>query len=356
MTDFTRRGVLQVSGAFLVASASAAEAAPLRLLYNENPFGPSERAKQAAAAALEKGWQYPYEDLAALRKMIAAHEGLKPENVIVTEGSGELLKLAALIHSDKERDVVVARPTFPMLAQYASRRGANIVWVDLDKDFRHDLAAMQARVNTQTGLVYVCNPDNPTGSLVNTDDLRRFIAAVSKRALTVVDEAYIDYADDPARVTVIDQVKAGQNLIITRSFSKIHGLAGLRIGYGMARADIIRSFESMRMSFPNRAGLAAARVSYDDEAFLAQSRQATRDCLDFTQRMFKDLRVPTAPTQASFLMFDTGRSGAGFVELMRTRNVLISPVTEPYAQWARVSMGRMEDMKRYADVMRTVFT
>lgn len=357
MTDFTRRGVLQASGVILASSAAVAAdapAAPLRLCYNENPFGPSERAKQAMAVAAEKSWQYPYETIGLLRQVIAGHEGLAPENVIISEGSGELLKLAALIHSADTKEVVAARPAFPMLAHYAAKRGAQVVWVDLDKDFRHDLAAMQARTGARTSLVYVCNPNNPSGTVLDAGVLRQFIAAMPQQTLVVVDEAYVDYADDPATTTVIDQVKAGRNVFITRSFSKIHGLAGARIGYGLARPDIIRAFENMRISIPNRAGLVAALASFGDKAFLAHSRTATRASLDFTRKAFDDMGVRYAPSQASFLMFDARRDGAAFVENMRKRGILLNVVQDTPSTWARVSMGRMEDMQRFITVLKSI--
>ena len=154
----SRRGILQTSGsAFALAGltskarAATPDAAPLRLVANENPYGPSESAKQAMSAALSEGWMYDFEDMAALTKLIAEREGLKPENVIITEGSGELLKIAGLVYGSHGAEVVSAKPTFTQLQDYAEKNGGHLIYVDLDKEMRHDLTAMEARVTNRTG-------------------------------------------------------------------------------------------------------------------------------------------------------------------------------------------------------------
>lgn len=359
MIRLSRRGVLQSSGALLVGSAlgvagivQAQPTGTVRLNYNESPFGPSRRAREALLALGDGAWKYAYEEVPALRSLIAEHEGVLPENVFVSEGSGEILKLAALIHGEPGRQVIAARPTFIMLPQYASRRGATVVWVDVDESFGHDFSAMRAEVTDSTSLIYVCNPNNPTGALAQPDELRAFIKAVSPRALVLVDEAYIDFAPEPEQATVIDLARSGANILITRSFSKLYGLAGLRIGYGIANADVIRRLESLRISIPNQAGVAAARASHGDAAFRAEIRKKIGESIAFSSHLFGELNLRYASTHANFMMFDTGQESSEFVEFARERGVMVAPVYEPLSTWVRVSMGRLEDMQVFARTLR----
>lgn len=359
MIQLSRRGVLQSCGGLLLGgtlgasrSTQGQSTSVVRLCYNESPFGPSRRAQEALLALGDATWKYSYDEVPALRNLIAEHEGVQPENIFVSEGSGEILKLAALIHSERGRQVIVARPTYIMLPQYASRRGANVTWIDVNEHFGHDLSAMRAAVTDATSLIYVCNPNNPTGTLADPDELRAFIKAVAPRALILIDEAYIDYAPQPALATMIGQVKSGANILVTRSFSKLYGLAGLRVGYGVAKADTIRQLESLRFSIPNQAGVAAARASHGDRTFYDDIRRKTAQSIAYVRRAFDELGVRYAPTNANFMMFDSGKQSTEFVEFARERNVMVAPVYEPLSTWVRVSIGRIEDMQVFARTLR----
>ena len=359
----SRRRLMQGSAALAalpvaVQAAAAAEpsaAAPIRLHLNENPFGPSDRAKQAMQAALDDGWMYDNEDVAVLRRMIAAKEGLKPENVFICEGSTELLRIAGMIYSAGGKELVAGLPTFIAMAQYAARSGGQTNWVNLDAERRLDLNAMESQVTTATGAVYICNPNNPTGTVVESSRLRSFIESVSKRALVLVDEAYIDLVDDPEGTTMIDQVKLGRNVLISRTFSKIHGIAGLRVGYGLARPDIIRRLEESRISVPNRMGLKAALASYQDTEFLSHSRAMVRASVSFTCGFLESMKLPYVATQANFVMFNTGGSSVDFATFMRGKFIYVNPLSEPFDSWCRVSMGRREHMEAFAAATREFF-
>jgi histidinol-phosphate aminotransferase len=324
----------------------------VRLSYNESPFGVSRRAQEALAALAADASRYAYEEVAALASLIAAHEGVKPENVFVSEGSAEILKLVALLQSEPARDVVTSRPTFTMLPQYASRRGATVTWVDVNEQFGHDFPALAAAVSPATNVVYVCNPNNPTGALAERAELRSFIQQVSASSLVVVDEAYIEYAPAPEQETVIDLAGSSANVLVTRSFSKVYGLAGLRVGYGIGHAALIRQLESMRFSVPNQAGVAAARASHGDTVFRSEVRAKNRESIRYTAALFDELKLRHAPTVANFMMFDTRRQSDELVEFARERGVLVAPIYEPLTTWIRVSMGRIEDMQEFGRVLR----
>jgi histidinol-phosphate aminotransferase len=323
-----------------------------RLNYNENPFGPSLPAAQALLALGDRMWKYSYEEVPVLRSLLATHEGVPPENVFVSEGSGEILKLAALIYADPHRQIIATHPTFPMLPQYAAQRGAAIAWVNVTATFGHDFAALRARVRKETSLLYICNPNNPTGVLSDPNELRGFIQALPPEVLVVVDEAYLDFAAQPEKATMIDQVKSGRNVLVTRSFSKIYGLAGLRVGYGIASPSIIRRLEAARTSIPNQAGIAAACASIGDTVFCASTREKIAQSRLYSSRIFDELSLRYVPSQTNFMMFDTGVENFTFLGFARQRGVLVAEVADPFSTWARVSMGRPEDMQRFAQTLR----
>jgi histidinol-phosphate aminotransferase len=358
MARLSRRDLLQsysvvfAGQALGVATAETPAAGVARLNHNENPFGPSPRARDALRSLGQVAWKYAYEEVAMLRGLVAEREGVRPANVFVGEGSGELLKVAAMLYSEPGREIIAARPTFPMLPGYAARHGAAVTWVDVDASFGNDFRAMRAKVSERTSLIYVCNPNNPTGTVADPDDLRAFIRAVSRGVCVVVDEAYIDFAANPERATVVDLVKEGANVLVTRTFSKLYGLAGLRIGYGIASDDVVRRLESLRISIPNQAGVTAARASLGDDVFRLATRKKVSECLHFTCGLFDELGLRYVRSQANFMMFDTRAPSAEFVDFALRRGVMIAPVQGQFGNWARVSMGRTEDMQSFARALR----
>lgn len=370
--DVTRRDVFRTAGVVLAGTAftgtapqiAQAQNMPpsemamsnfLRISANENPYGPSESAKKAMMAALDDGWKYPVFESSQLKKLISEREGVPVDHIMVTEGSAEILRIAALLYGSAGREVVAARPTFEQLPDYAEKTGGHMMWVDLDKDMKHDLGGMESRVTNQTGLIYVCNPNNPTATMIPAKDLRAFIGAVNARAMTLVDEAYIDLVDDPAGSAVVDQVKAGRNVIVSRTFSKIHGMAGLRLGFALARPDIIKRMEELRMSVPNKMGLSAGIASYQDKEFMAFSRAKIRECMTMTMKTLDELGLRYTKSQANFLMFDTGKPTREFMAAMRAKNIALGRPFPPYDTWCRVSMAKVEQMPQFLDALKDHF-
>lgn len=239
-----------------------------RLLANENPFGPSSKAKKAIAEAIELSYQYPRDSRAQLQDQIAAYEGVKPEQLLLGSGSGPLLLAGALAYG--KGTIVSATPTYEDLLRRAEQLGTKVVRVPLTADHIYDLDAMEKVIDDTTSLVYICNPNNPTATVQETAKLKSFCERVSKKVTVFVDEAYIDYLDDPKSVSLIDSVRKGQNIIVARTFSKLYGFAGLRVGYVVAQPDTINKL-SMYTSGPNcisATSLGAAVVAYQDKSFL----------------------------------------------------------------------------------------
>jgi histidinol-phosphate aminotransferase len=336
------------------ARASADNHDPIRLIANENPYGPSESAKQAMVESLADGWMYATSDTRVLRELIAEREGVAVDHILITAGSGELLRMAGLSFG-QSGEIIAARPTFSMLTGYVRSTGGTVHEVELDSAMRHDLSAMEGRVTDSTSLVYVCNPNNPTGTVLNADQLRAFIETVEARATVFVDEAYVDLLDDPTHNAMIDQVKAGKNVILARTFSKIHGLAGLRVGYAIARPDLIKRLSPLQMSIPNVMGLRAAAASYRDIGFQKYSKDKIKECVAMTEATLDELGLKYTPTVTNFLVFDTGGSVRDFAKTMRQNNILVGRSYAPYNNWCRVSMGTVEQMAVFSQVLRDYY-
>ena len=335
-------------------ASAAGEQDLLRLSANENPYGPSASAVSAMTNAMADGWMYA-SDSGALAKLIAEREGVPLDHVLITEGSAEILRLAALIYASNGSEMVAASPTFEQCPDYAEKCGGRVIAVPLDRDMKHDLAAMDARMTGKTGLVYVCNPNNPTATLLDAKALRSFVDGAASRAMVLVDEAYIDLIDDPAGNTMIDRVKAGKNVIIARTFSKIHGMAGLRVGFAIARPDIIKRMNGLRMSVPNKMGLVAAIASYQDTDFMAHSRKMIREGMSMTFKALDGIGLEHVKSQANFLMFNTGKPMREFMTAMRSRNIAVGRPFPPYDTWCRVSMGKVEQMPRFVEALQAHF-
>ena len=289
-----------------------------RLVANENPYGPAASARRAVAEALATAWQYPMGHDQLLKKLVAEREGLTPGHIMLADGSSEILRIAGLVYGMGGREVVVARPTFGFLQDYARQLGAAVTEVPLDENLRHDLKGIAAAVSGKTGLVYVCNPNNPTGTLVPGPELRPFLQAMASRTAVLVDEAYLDLWEDWPAHTATGSVRAGDPVIVTRTFSKLHGMAGLRVGYALAPPAIIQRLEKHRMTLLGCAGVAAATASYQDLEFQAFSRARLQEGLAITTGALRDLKLRHVEQgRGNFVFFDTGGPLADFSAAMR---------------------------------------
>lgn len=365
--NLSRRSLITVAGGLLGSASLAALAgghrgdgprqSMLRLIANENPYGPSPAARAAANAAVAKGWQYAMRETGELKKLIAAHEGVASENVMVSAGSMEALRIAAMAYGQHGGRVIAAIPTFPLLQNYARGLGCEVDEIALDDTMTHDLEGMASAVRDDTRLVYLCNPNNPTGTLLAGERVAEFVDAVTPRAPVLVDEAYLDLggADFVARHSAVSAVRAGKPVIITRTFSKLHGMAGLRVGYALAPPRIIARLEDLRATSLNLPGVLAATASLEDAEFLAFSRARVRECMQITVNVLKELGRPYVPSYGNFVYFDTGGSARDFMAGMRGLGILTGTSYAPFPSWARVSMGKVEDMRAFAQAAREYF-
>jgi histidinol-phosphate aminotransferase len=214
-----------------------------RLFANENPFGPSEKAKKAIAEAISTCYQYPIAEIEQMEEKIIAYEGLQKGMVMMASGSSPILHAAAVCFCKAGDSVISGDPSYADLPEHAEAMKARWIKVPLTPDYKLDLDAMEKAIDNTTKLVYIVNPNNPTATIVDAAKLKDFCERVSKKATVFVDEAYIDYLPDPAGTTLIGNVKKGQNVIIARTFSKLYGFAGLRIGYMIAQPETIKKLD-----------------------------------------------------------------------------------------------------------------
>lgn len=371
---FSRRAVLGASQIVLAGAVSrslpslaagASGAPPLavapgtaRLSANENPFGPGPAARAAISSAIGDSWKYPMAEEMALKARIAEREGVTPRHVLIGDGSSEILHLAAMAYGAQDAEVVTAWPTFSLLADHARTMGAIIREVPLDAQLRHDLAAMAAAVTAATRLVYVCNPNNPTGTVhpkaAVTDFIQRLLAK-APAAHVMVDEAYFEYVDTPGHGTLIPLALEEPRVLVLRTFSKVYGMAGLRVGYAVARPETIAAMQRFSMPMAvNGLGAAAAMATLDDPAHLERERKLNREAREFTRRWFEVRGCAVAPSATNFLMAAIRRPIEEFRKACAERGVAVGRPFPPLTEHARISIGTMEEMRRAVQVFGEV--
>jgi histidinol-phosphate aminotransferase len=319
------------------------------LARNENPYGPSPAALKAIAELASSGCYYANGGEAYLRDMIAERHGLSPDHVLIGSGSTEVLNAATMEMTAGPAGGHILAPAlfFDPPVRYAEGKGAKVVRVPLAADMGIDLDAMQRAVGPETRLVHICNPNNPTGMLLPPARLKAFTAAVSPKALVLVDEAYNELTDEPDANSLVGAVKAGDNVIVARTFSKIYGLAGLRVGYALARPDLIAKLAPWSMSVGgNTAGLAAAIASYNDGAFLAMSRARILEGRALINEAAARAGLTALPSATNFVYVKVPDAKALQAKMAAEKIIIRGPYGD-WKTWSRVSTGRIEDVKRY---------
>jgi histidinol-phosphate aminotransferase len=347
---------LAVAGLAVVNTAQArGGTAPLRLDANENPYGPSASARRAIQAALTDGNRYA-RNTAELEALVSGREGLTPEHVVLTPGSQALLCLAALAVRQEGGEVLASELAYTGLTDYAERLGVPVRRVPMAPGHVHDLDTMEARVTPATKLVYICNPNNPTGTRVDTGRLAAFCRAVAPRALVLVDEAYGDYVLEPGHDSMAGRVKEGLNVLVARTFSKLHALAGLRVGYGLAPVELATKLRRLRMGGGGMAvnvlGVHAALASAADTAFQERSRRENAQVRGQLVRALQGLGLAPAESHANFVYVplegDVERLGAA----LEKRGVHI--VARNSLRGLRITVGTAEEMTRFAQALKAV--
>jgi len=360
-SGWSRRRFLQVAGGTAAAlgagaplanpyaaEAPAVAGAPLTVLaYNENAFGMFPAARAAMLAAAESGNRYPKETSDGLRDDLARALGVRPEQVLLGSGSIEPLKIVTEFFCSAGRGPVVPEPTFEAVVKYAGLRGAEASKVPLTARQQIDLDAMLSRARG-AGLLYVCNPNNPTATIVDKDDMRAFLDRVPGGVHVLVDEAYHEWVDDPRYESCVRYVQEGRNVTVLRTFSKVYGLAGLRVGYAVTSAETVRQLEPHRLQNSlNAAGIAAARASLADTATTAAVRARNARIRADYLAWLEQRGLPALPSEANFVMADVGRPVPPLIEALKQRGFLVGRLFPSMPTHLRVSLGTEEQMAAF---------
>jgi len=321
-----------------------------RLNANENPFGPSDKAKKAIEEALPTSYQYPFRSMGDLTQKIADFEKVKQENILLASGSSPLLMAAALYYGKPGGNIVTGDPSYADLPSKAVKMGVEWRKVPVTADYKLDLEAMEKAIDDKTGLVYICNPNNPTATVLDTAQLKAFCERVSKRVTVFIDEAYIDYLPDPQGTTLIPMVNTGANIIVARTFSKLYGFAGLRIGYVVTQPDTIKKLSLYTEAYMSITAttLAAAVASYQDREFLDAALKKTLASKDYLYEVLKKEGYAYVPSSTNFVLFPIKMEGKQFTDEMMKRGVGVRYWKFNNKDWCRVSIGRMDEMEAFA--------
>jgi len=372
-TAISRRGfakILSASAAYaaltpsmsMSAAASrlvsgAAEAlGVVRLSSNENPYGPSPLAVKAMTDAFGLAWRYPDEHQQSLVDALAKMHGVAVEQILLGNGSAEILKVAAAAFTATGKKLVVGNPTFEAILAHARTAQADVVKVDLTSDYAHDLPKMLAAAR-DAGLVYICNPNNPTASITHRDQIRSFLAKVPTQTIVLIDEAYHHYVESNDYESVVPLVKRYPNLVVARTFSKIYGMAGLRCGYCVARPGLIQRMRSQQTwDSVNIMALVAASASLQDTEQVEQGRRRNSEVKKFVYSELNNLGFKWIPSHANFLMIDLRREVRSLIAAMGEHNVQVGRVFPALPNFMRVTIGTRPQMETFVSTFREVMS
>lgn len=326
----------------------------VRLSANENPYGPCGRAHEAMHGAFTVCCRYPDEQNDVLIGKLAKLNNVDPGQIVLGDGSSEILKICAETFTGSTGgNLVAADPTFEAVLEYAKANRAQVVKVPLTKNFSHDLPTMAAAA--QGGLIYICNPNNPTASITPKDELREFVEKTARDTTILVDEAYFHYADNPDYQSAIPWIKDHPNLIVARTFSKIYGMAGLRCGYCVAQKEMVARLKPQQMwDSVNVMALAAASASLDDADQVANGRRLNIEAKTFTIAELDKLGFNSIPSQANFFMVDCRRPVVPLIQVMKQRNVQVGRLFPAMPSHMRVTVGKKTEMESFLSAFRSV--
>ncbi len=319
----------------------------IKMASNESPMGPSPRALAAIGAALGGIHIYPEGPASELRRALAARYGVDPDMVLVSNGGDNVITLICLALLNDGEEAVTGWPTFSAYEHCTRVAGGRPVRVPL-RNHAFDLEAMAAAVGPRTKLVFICNPNNPTGTFKTRSEIEAFLDRLPPHVVTMVDEAYGEYADDPGYPQAVDYVRRGRNVVVLRTFSKIYGLAGLRVGYALAPRWLIALMERPREPFPvNRLAQAGALAALEDADHVARSLEVNARGKEFFYRELAARGIACLPTQANFILIDVGRDSRPVYQAMLRQGVIVRPGgIWGLDTWLRVTIGREEDNRR----------
>jgi histidinol-phosphate aminotransferase len=326
----------------------------IKLASNENPLGPSRLAMAAMRKAVAQANLYPDGSAFYLKQKLADQLGLAPSHLILGNGSNEILELLGHALLSDQSEVVVSQYCFAVYPIVTALFGAKLVTVPA-RDYGHDLDAMLAAVTPNTRIIFVANPNNPTGTSVSNEVLAQFLQKVPQSVVVALDEAYVEFLSNP--LDLMKEIRAGfkRNLILMRTFSKIYGLAGVRLGYGIGNPDFVRELEKIRQPFNvNAMAQAGALAALDDAAHAERTRRITAQGLKLYARAFRKLGLQFIPSSANFILVRVGDGSRVFSDLQK-EGVIVRPMgSYDLPEWIRISVGTSKQNQRCLDALKKV--
>lgn len=347
-----------LSAARPTREATAAEREPLRLHRNESPYGLAPAAAEAVKAAVDsKSFRYPIEEPKALEEFIAKRFGVDKENVLLGYGSIEILKMATETFCGTARPAVVAEPTYEAVVNFCPFVHARPIKIKLNAEHKHDLPRM-LHASRGAGMIFMCNPSNPAGTYVDKSETERFVRKLPRGVVLISDEAYFDYADARDYESCLRYVKEGFPIVISRTFSKIYGMAGIRVGYAIGRKDLIARMAKRRLANnPNQLAVAAATAALkSDGDFVARVRKMNAEVRDYVTGELSAMGFKPIPSQANFVMIGINRPAKPVIEELKKRNVLVGRLFPSMPEHVRASFGTMTEMKTFVKEFKEVLS
>ena len=328
----------------------------IKLSSNENPYGPSEKVRQAMISNFDQACRYPFSYSGELIEKIAAKEGVSKDHIVLAGGSTEGLKVVGLTYGMNGGEIIAAQPTFLALMTYAAQWGGSVNWVPVDKNMMHDLDEMEKRISSKTKLIFLCNPNNPTSTLLPADRVLDFCNTVSDKVTIFSDEAYCDFIEDKNYPSMVSLVKKGKNIIVSKTFSKVYGLAGLRIGYMVAKPEIAAGLRKNIMAFTNVLAIEAAKNALDDQEFYDFSLNKTGEAKKIILEGLDDLNLEYAPSNTNFIFFKSGRNIKKLQQQMLAKGIMVGRPFPPFDDWCRISTGTLEEVIQFNDALKKVLS
>lgn len=329
----------------------------VKLASNENPLGPGEKALAAIEKAASDLGRYPDGNGFALKLKLAQKHGVDPAQITLGNGSNDVLEFVARAFVSPANEVLFSQHSFAVYPIVTQAVGAHAVVVPA-RQWGHDLEAMAAAITDKTRLIFIANPNNPTGTWLGTTELKKFVNALPDHVVCVIDEAYAEYVEVGDYPDALTWLSEFDNLLVTRTFSKIHGLAGLRMGYGVSSIDIADMLNRVRQPFNvNSIALAAAEAALDDSDHIIKSRQLNSAGMEQLLDAFTSMGLNTIPSVGNFIAVDVGRSGADVYEQLLQRGVIVRPIANyEMPEFLRITIGTQAQNERLIDALGAVLS
>ncbi len=320
---------------------------PIRLRSNENPYGPSALAKNAMLKNISTSNRYNWEMTSELIALVADKNQITAENILLGAGSTEILDLVVRFCATEKGSFILSNPTYNYWTETAEKLGLKKIEIPLTESKNHDLSAMLKAIEPDTRMIYICNPNNPTGTICERNQLVNFINEASRKVLVLVDEAYIEFTKQES---IVSLVKENKNLIIVKTFSKIYGLAGARIGYGIANSETIEKISQLQ-SWNNGsisvASLSGAIASIKDNKFVLETYSLNEKARNYTIKELERLKIHCIPSHSNFVYFSLLDYKKDFFEQLKNNYIIGTKIYEENGKWSRITIGTIKEMQQF---------